>query len=252
MGPATPTVFHNLQTVPPPPEPSPSPPSGGRRATPGMFAGHRRLCRATPVVDGATTALHDPEGPADMTAPTPPQAAADTFWDESALRRPIAVSTVPTVVDEVTVRIVAAAVVTIGVVALATGAWWLYAFLLTDFTIRAARGPRWSPIARVASTWIRPLVPAPDKPTAFAPKRFAAGIGAAMTAAITVLWLVSLATATDGPLIVASVLAVAMTVLPAAEAALGLCLGCKIFAGLIRVGLVPADVCVDCAPQRAA
>ncbi len=191
-----------------------------------------------------------------MTAPTTSPAAGDSFWNDEALRprrgaTTISVSTVPTVVDEVTVRIVAGIVVTTGVVALLTQQWWLYTFLLADFAIRAARGPRWSPIARVASTWIRPRIPAADKPTAFAPKRFAAGIGAVMTAAITILWLLSLTTGATGPLVAATVLAVAMTVLPAAEAGLGLCLGCKIFAGLIRVGLVPAEVCVDCAPQRA-
>ena len=31
------------------------------------------------------------------------------------------------------------------------------------------------------------------------------------------------------------------------EAALGLCIGCKVFAGLMRAGIVPETVCVECA-----
>ena len=31
------------------------------------------------------------------------------------------------------------------------------------------------------------------------------------------------------------------------EAGLGICLGCRIFAGLMRAGLVPATVCQECA-----
>jgi hypothetical protein len=33
----------------------------------------------------------------------------------------------------------------------------------------------------------------------------------------------------------------------ALEAALGLCIGCRIFAGLMRAGIVPETVCVECA-----
>ena len=31
------------------------------------------------------------------------------------------------------------------------------------------------------------------------------------------------------------------------EAALGLCIGCKVFAGLMRAGVIPETVCVECA-----
>ena len=37
------------------------------------------------------------------------------------------------------------------------------------------------------------------------------------------------------------------------EAAFGFCLGCRIFAILMRTGIIPEDVCEDCAdwPRRA-
>ncbi len=166
----------------------------------------------------------------------------------AAAAAPIRLSRVPAVVDDVTVRLVAGVVVAAGVTALLTQQWWLYALLFIDFALRSAVGPRWSPVGRIAAA-IRPLVPAAPRSTAFAPKRFAAGIGAAMTAVITGLWAAHLATGAEAPLVAATALAVVMIVLPALEAALGFCVGCVLFAGLIRVGLIPADVCVDCAPS---
>ncbi len=158
---------------------------------------------------------------------------------------------IPTVVDEVTVRLIAAVVLVVGVVALATGQWWLYAFLAIDFLIRAITGPRHSPIARLVAKGIRPRFRVPARPTAFAPKRFAAAIGAAMTGALTVLWLVDLALpggsgAGAGVGVAMVVIAAVMILFPALEALLGLCVGCKMFYLLGRLGLVDEELCIDC------
>lgn len=160
---------------------------------------------------------------------------------------------IPTLVDEINVRLIAGAVLVVGIIALATQQWWLYALLAVDFVIRAVAGPRHSPLARAVSRWIRPHVRLASRPTAFVPKRFAAAIGAVMTAALTVLWLVGLGLGagpvgvTSGGLGVAlAVLAGVMVLFPALEALLGLCVGCKLFALLARVGLVSEDVCIDC------
>lgn len=161
----------------------------------------------------------------------------------------ITVSRVPTLVDDVTVRLIAAVVVAVGLLALATQQWWLYAVLFADFTLRAAAGPRWSPIARAVDAGLRPRLATPKQPTPFAPKRFAAGIGAVMTATITALWVAHVVTATPALLWAASALAVVMIVLPGLEAAIGFCLGCRIFFALIRLGVIPEDACLDCAPS---
>jgi hypothetical protein len=34
---------------------------------------------------------------------------------------------------------------------------------------------------------------------------------------------------------------------PALKSFLGLCIGCKIFAMLMKLGMIPQDVCADCA-----
>lgn len=153
----------------------------------------------------------------------------------------------PAVVDEVTVRLIAGVVLAVGIVALATQQWWLYAVLAIDFSLRAVVGPQVSPIARVVQKWIRPRLATPNRPTAGAPKRFAASIGAVLTVAATVLWLVSVVTGSGAALTALVVIAAIMVAFPALESILGLCVGCKLFGGLMRLGLVPEEICLDCA-----
>ena len=43
------------------------------------------------------------------------------------------------------------------------------------------------------------------------------------------------------------VIGVVMVVFPLLEAAFGLCVGCRLFSVLMRLGLVPEEVCLDCA-----
>ena len=153
----------------------------------------------------------------------------------------------PTVVDEVTVRLVASVVLVIGIVALVSGAWWLYAVLAVDFILRSVFGPRLSPIAQFVLRTIRPRVPAACRPTPGAPKRFAASIGAVLTSTATILGLVHLATGAGGAATAVFAIGAIMVVFPALEAAAGVCVGCLIFAQLIRLGLVPERICLDCA-----
>lgn len=153
----------------------------------------------------------------------------------------------PPVVDEVSVRLIAAVVLGIGIIALATQQWWLYAVLAVDFVMRAAIGPGWSPVARLVQRWVRPAVRVGPVRVPGAPKRFAAAIGAVMTSAATVLWLVQIGTGSSGALVALVSIAGVMVVFPALEAVLGLCVGCKLFAVLMRVGLVPETVCLECA-----
>jgi len=73
------------------------------------------------------------------------------------------------------------------------------------------------------------------------PKRFAAAIGAALTTSAAVLWVLGVA----APVVVT--IGAIMVVFPALESILGLCVGCKVFAVLMRLGLVPAEICLECA-----
>ena len=147
----------------------------------------------------------------------------------------------PRVVDDVTVRLIAAVVLVLAVTALALDQWWIYAVLAVDFTLRTAFGPKVSPLAQGVQRFVRPRVKAPARPTAGPPKRFAAGVGAAMTTTAAILWVLGLA----APVVVA--LGAIMIIFPALEAILGLCVGCRVFAVLMRLGLVPEEICQECA-----
>ena len=149
------------------------------------------------------------------------------------------ISRFPSIVDDITVRLVAGVVLLVAVLALATHWWWCYAALALDFVLRAGWGPSASPVARLVGV-IRPRVPAAPRYTAGPPKRFAAAIGAVLTSAATVLWLAG----TTAPVVV---IGVVMVVFPALEALAGVCVGCIVFGLLMRVGLVPESVCVECA-----
>ena len=155
--------------------------------------------------------------------------------------RPVGQSRFPRVVDDVTVRLIAGVVLVLGLVALAAHQWWLYAVLAVDFILRAALGPQASPVARFVQAVVRPRVRAAKRPTAGPPKRFAATIGAVLTAAASVLWL----TGTAAPVVVA--IGVVMVVFPALESLLGFCVGCVLFGGLMKLGVVPEEVCLECA-----
>jgi hypothetical protein len=92
--------------------------------------------------------------------------------------------------------------------------------------------------------WIAQNVIAPrlgeKKPVPGPPKRFAQAMGAVMSTAALVLAYAASHTAADVVLIL---------FLPAAglESIVGYCLGCKAFALLMRVGVIPEHVCAECA-----
>jgi Domain of unknown function (DUF4395) len=157
------------------------------------------------------------------------------------------ISRFPSLVDDVTVRLIAGVVLLVGIAALAAHQWWLYAVLAADFALRSVYGPSASPVALLVARFVRPRVPAAPRPTAGPPKRFAAAIGAVMTAAATALWLVNAATGAAAAATAVVAIGVVMVVFPALEALLGVCVGCIAFGWLMRLGLIPEHVCVECA-----
>jgi hypothetical protein len=153
----------------------------------------------------------------------------------------VSLSRFPRTVDDVTVRVIAAEVLVVAVLAVATRQPWLYAVLAVDFLLRSAAGPVFSPLARLAATRLRPRLGAAPRPTPGPPKRFAAAIGAALTIIAPVAYY-----ALDWHTVTWVVGAV-MVVFPALEAGLGLCVGCLVFRALMRAHVIPASVCLDCA-----
>ena len=147
----------------------------------------------------------------------------------------------PRVVDDVTVRLIAAVVLLLSVAALGLHQWWIYAVLAVDFILRVTFGPKASPIAIGVQRLVRPRLTADKRPTAGPPKRFAAGIGAALTTVAAIVW------AFGGAAPVVVTIGAIMIVFPALESVLGVCVGCKAFGLLMKLGVVPEEICLECA-----
>jgi len=146
----------------------------------------------------------------------------------------------PRVINEKAARTVAAVVALTGVIALATGAHWLLVPLAYGFCARVLAGPTLSPLAQLASKVIAPRLGEP-RDVAGPPKRFAQGMGAAFTTSAAVLAL------GFGADTAAGVLTVLLVVAAMLESVFALCLGCQVFALLMRAGLVPEETCERCA-----
>ena len=146
----------------------------------------------------------------------------------------------PNPLNEKAARVVAGVVAVAGVVVLLTGARWLLVPLAYGFWARVLTGPTLSPLGRLASGVIAPRL-GPPKYVAGPPKRFAQGMGAAFTTTAAVLGLgfglTSEADVLTGLLVVAATL----------ESVFALCLGCQVFALLMRLGVVPEETCARCA-----
>ena len=145
----------------------------------------------------------------------------------------------PRVINEKAARTVAGVVALTGAIALLTGAHWLLVPLAYGFWARVLAGPRFSPLAQLASKVIAPRLGEPRE-VAGPPKRFAQGMGAAMTT----LGVIALAL---GWTTVTTVLLALLVVAASLESVFALCIGCQIFGGLMRAGIVPETVCVECA-----
>ena len=145
----------------------------------------------------------------------------------------------PDPVNEVSARLVAAGVVTMVVAALAFDWRWLTAVLAYGFVARVLTGPKASPLGQLVTRVVTPRLPFEPKLVPGPPKRFAQGIGVAFSVTALVLTVAGNWSAAQ---VVLGLLAAAAFL----EAALALCLGCKVFALLMRVGVIPQEVCERC------
>jgi Domain of unknown function (DUF4395) len=145
----------------------------------------------------------------------------------------------PRTVNEKAARVVAGGVAVIALVALVASAQWLLIGLALGFWARVLTGPKLSPLALLATRVVAPRLGAP-KEVAGPPKRFAQGMGAAITTLGSLAWLLGLGTVAD---VLLAMLLVAATL----ESVFAYCLGCQIFGLLMRAGVVPEDVCAECA-----
>jgi Domain of unknown function (DUF4395) len=152
--------------------------------------------------------------------------------------------TFPNPVNETSARLVAGAVALLALTAVFSGQGLLLPLLAYGFVARALTGPKLSPLGLIATRVITPRLPVRHRFSPGPAKRFAQTIGAALTVSATLLYYPA------GSHIAALALIGFLAVFATLEAAFGLCLGCRCFYLGIRLGLVPAAICEDCARGR--
>ncbi len=146
----------------------------------------------------------------------------------------------PNPVNDKAARTVAAVVLVLAIITLATGWYWLTIPLAYGFWVRVLAGPKLSPLAWTAMNVIAPRL-GEKKYVAGPPKRFAQGMGAAMSTLALLFGLIL------GEHTVADVFLAMFIPAAGLESIFGYCLGCKAFAILMRFGLIPEEVCAECA-----
>src|SRR5258708_5449647 len=146
----------------------------------------------------------------------------------------------PNPVNEISARLVATGVVLMSGLAIAFDQRWLLVVIAYGFIARVLTGPTLSPLGQFVTRVVTPRLAIEPRPVPGPPKRFAQGMGAVMSTTAVVLafgfGFVGAAYIVLGLLVVAASL----------EAFAGLCLGCKIFALLMRTGIIPEAVCEEC------
>ena len=146
----------------------------------------------------------------------------------------------PHPVNETSARIVAGGAVVMGAFFVATGNGWVLVPLTYGFVARALSGPTFSPLGRLATQVIAPRIKVQHRFVAGPPKRFAQAVGATFSIVASVLLLLGAETAAR--VVIAGLVGAAFL-----ESAFAVCLGCLMFGLLMRVGVIPEDVCEECA-----
>jgi hydrogenase-4 membrane subunit HyfE len=144
----------------------------------------------------------------------------------------------PNPVNQTAARVVAAQVVVLCLLVLATQWMWLTILLVYGFVARVVAGPKFSVFGQFATRVVAPrmrvdLVPGP-------PKRFAQGMGAGISAAALAAYYVF------GSQPVALGLVAIVAVAATLESVFGFCTGCAVFGLLMRRGVIPPSVCAAC------
>ena len=153
--------------------------------------------------------------------------------------------TFPNPVNEVAARSVAAGVFVLSVttfvlsIAVSESFLWLTLVLAIGFALRVAAGPKLSPLGQFATRVAAPAI-GHAKSVPGPPKRFAQALGLTMSLVAFVLFLV-------GAHVAALVFVAFVIVASFLESALAFCLGCTLFAALMKAGIIPEDVCEACA-----
>lgn len=153
----------------------------------------------------------------------------------------MALPSFPNPVNELSARLVAGGVVVMALAAIVLDLRWMTALLAYGFVARVLAGPRFSPLALVVTRVVTPSLPIDGRLVPGPPKRFAQLLGAVFTVTAAVL------TYGFDRFDLAQVVLAILLVPASLEAFVGFCVGCQLFGWLMRAGIIPESVCVECA-----
>ena len=146
----------------------------------------------------------------------------------------------PNPVNETSARLVAAGVVLQGIAFLVVRQWWVLLPLTFGFLARVLTGPTLSPLGQFVTRVVTPQLRVQHRFVPGPPKRFAQGMGLAFSGGALIAWAADVS-------VVSYVLIVGLIGAATLESVFAICMGCIVFNQLIRWGLIPESVCVECA-----
>ncbi len=146
----------------------------------------------------------------------------------------------PNPVNDKAARTVAGVVLVGVIVTLVTGWYWLLIPITYGFWARVLTGPKLSPLGWTAMNVIGPRL-GEKVYVAGPPKRFAQGMGTVFSSLALLFGLIL------GKHTVADIFLIFFIFAAGLESIFGYCLGCKVFGILMRFGVIPDEVCADCA-----
>lgn len=145
----------------------------------------------------------------------------------------------PDVVNENVTRIVASTVVFLGVLSILFPNYVVLGLLLLGFVLRLSYGPKWEPFAFFTSKYLVPWLGISFVPSAGPPKRFAQLIGFSFS-------LVAILLYANGYLLAYQITLATLVFFASLESFLGWCAGCFMFGLLMKIGVIPEEVCERC------
>jgi hypothetical protein len=145
----------------------------------------------------------------------------------------------PNPVNAVASRLVAATVVLLSAIFLATGWSWLLVVIAYGFWARLLTGPKLSLAGFLSSKVIAPKIARPQLSPG-PPKRFAQGIGTLFSSLAVIFWF------GFSQMLVAKIVIGFLTAAAFLEAGFGICLGCIMFGQLMKFKIIPESVCESC------
>lgn len=146
----------------------------------------------------------------------------------------------PNPVNETSARVVAGGVVAMATATVALDQPWMLAPLTYGFAARVLTGPRLSPLGQIATKVVTPRLNVRHRFVPGPPKRLAQGFGLALSSSSA--FLVATGRKRTGYKVLSLLIGAASL-----EAFFGICLACRMFPFLMKIGLIPESVCEECA-----